>query len=66
METKNKFEELNAGQLNKFVQKLGLQDLRWDENMECWFADDVIDDRHFPIAITEDLYWAAWYEGDLA
>lgn len=56
---------LNVGQLNKFVEKLGLQDLYFDEACGYWVAFDVIDNQKFPITITPELYNEALLEGDL-
>lgn len=51
---------LNAGQVNKFCQKLGLTNPRLEDGI--WVADD----GDQPYRITVDTYWAAWHEGDLA
>lgn len=50
---------LNAGQANKFCEKLGLINLRLEDGY--WIAEDA----GYSYKITAETYWAAWHEGDL-
>jgi hypothetical protein len=50
---------LNAGQVNKFVEKLGLKNLRLENGY--WVAEDG-DSLYI---ITAQKYWAALDQGDL-
>ena len=56
---------LNAGQINKFVSRFKMENLRMVDGY--WVADDVYDDGEIDThIITAKKYWTACHEGDLA
>jgi predicted exporter len=51
---------LNAGQVNKFVARFKLQNLRLEDGY--WVADD----GDYAYTVTAQKYWAALDQGDLS